>query len=1471
MDDWSLLSEVNVLAKLPEQFNEWLESKKWTERRDALQALINEMAKTPRLDSKVDYFNITQSLRNVLAKDANINVCALAAKCITGLANGLRTKFAQFATLYIPVIFERFKEKKPTLRDPLIECIDTIALTVNLDMLVDDLSSCFDKPNPQIKLQACNFIYRVMKNHSQTSAPKKTIKVVTPILVKFTTDPDSEVREAACIGLGSIMRLTGDKVMNTFLGNLQEDKIKMKKICDSRDQATIEYNEEAKRKQESLHCGSASVPSAEATAGGSIVAGTELAMHETDPWDMLDPVDVLAKLPGNFMEGTDSKKWVERRDALQSLLALCTENPKLCPKANYGEFVALLKKILEKDANINVCALAARCLTAFATGLRKKFAQYATMVAPTIFEKFKEKKPVLRDPLIDCIDAVAASTTLEALAEDIQTALDKQNPHIKIQTNLFLYRVFKRHNPQTVPKKVLKSLAPIIVKLTGDSDPEVRDASYAALGAAMKAVGEKSCMVLLADIAEDKVKIAKIKDFCEKAVQEAGTDVVSIMVQSMHKSNPLKPPAPGVGNSNVGGKAHSKEITKEDNTEEKPSKSSSKKELEAAKEPEESIKTKDEFLVINKDKGVRLKDERNLRVLKWNFDQPGFEHVEQLKTLLGNVTQASLLTLLFNKDFKQQLRGIGILQSLITDCPESLISNSDLLLKWISLRFFETNPTVLLKVLDLTQGIFTLLLQYNEPFSEQEMYSFVPYLLLKLGEAKDSVRTPVRTIIQLVTELVSPPKIFPLIIEGLKTKNSRQRTECLQVLEQLLDTTGMAATTTPAQSLKQIAACIDDRDNNVRNAAINAIVVAWKEEGDRVFQLIGKMNDKSKAMLDERIKRSGVVSKARGGPERVGTSTKRNANISVGIKGRGLRSDRSSSRIGRNTHRSSSISRDSSPVEEKENNRTFTMQRGDIADQVDDNDGTRKRFALNLDLLKLDDNNGAVEYPEIDINTLEMLEPIEPAIRKRKHVPQYSDRAESVSSLTSLESAAGDVDKVVHGVASMSQATATAAISQLQFLFGDPSNFRYVADRTDAVVQAIVTQSSIIRSRHLDDVSALDELNELVRTICHFLSSLIKETTTCSRISSEALKMLIQEFLYLLKDERMEQLKDIQSIFRSLNYLSIRICDNADPTACFLALCSMLTSALHDPRNKTIELINKCIYKQSELFLRDVPMNLDEIVKAIHIFMQEFRPRVDENKNIKNSMHSMELCIQRLVAGTKSSVIHHIGEIANPDSSEAVIYMRKCVRGLQNRSNQNSLASSAYGELPGQVLSSNYEESVRNLISKIIENPFGKGLRLLHTFLKMNPDARKILEEELKKHFRMRDFITLHLKKMDLEDRETPEVTDELYNVMESIRAHREALCNYRQTGWWTGSAVGAVVASTDENTKPVAVRRSFQRRVCCSFFSIVEYSIYFPYRQPLEGAPENELVTPIHTKPKLTVSDVEPLKQLLNMRRQQQ
>lgn len=57
-------------------------------------------------------------------------------------------------------------------------------MQVNLDTLVEDFTSSMDKPNPNIKLQACHFIYRVMKNYAQNTAPKKLIKGVVPLIVK---------------------------------------------------------------------------------------------------------------------------------------------------------------------------------------------------------------------------------------------------------------------------------------------------------------------------------------------------------------------------------------------------------------------------------------------------------------------------------------------------------------------------------------------------------------------------------------------------------------------------------------------------------------------------------------------------------------------------------------------------------------------------------------------------------------------------------------------------------------------------------------------------------------------------------------------------------------------------------------------------------------------------------------------------------------------------------------------------------------------------------------------------------------------------------------------------------------------------------------------------------------------------------------------------------------------------------------
>lgn len=55
--------------------------------------------------------------------------------------------------------------------------------------------------------------------------------------------------------------------------------------------------------------------------------------------------------------------------------------------------------------------------------------------------------------------------------------------------------------------------------------------------------------------------------------------------------------------------------------------------------------------------------------------------------------------------------------------------------------------------------------------------------------------------------------------------------------------------------MKTIAGCIAERDSNARNAALNCIGTAWMKDGDRVLTMIGNINPKEKAILDERIKR----------------------------------------------------------------------------------------------------------------------------------------------------------------------------------------------------------------------------------------------------------------------------------------------------------------------------------------------------------------------------------------------------------------------------------------------------------------------------------------------------------------------------------------------------------------------------------------------------------------------------------------
>jgi len=72
---------------------------------------------------------------------------------------------------------------------------------------------------------------------------------------------------------------------------------------------------------------------------------------------------------------------------------------------------------------------------------------------------------------------------------------------------------------------------------------------------------------------------------------------------------------------------------------------------------------------------------------------------------------------------------------------EATLTNIDLILKWHTLRFFDTNTTVLMKQLEYLQALLSMAATERYHLHEFEAVSFIPYLINKVPVDLLSVST----------------------------------------------------------------------------------------------------------------------------------------------------------------------------------------------------------------------------------------------------------------------------------------------------------------------------------------------------------------------------------------------------------------------------------------------------------------------------------------------------------------------------------------------------------------------------------------------------------------------------------------------------------------------------------------------------------------------------------------------------------
>uniref|UniRef100_A0A8C5BY36 Cytoskeleton-associated protein 5-like n=1 Tax=Gadus morhua TaxID=8049 RepID=A0A8C5BY36_GADMO len=1084
MDPYELLDPVDILSKLPKDFYEKIESKKWQERKESLDAL-ETLAKNPKLEAG-DYGDVVRALKKVIAKDANVMLVSLAAKCLAGIATGLRKKFGTYAGLVVSALLEKFKEKKPHVVQTLQEAIDAVFLTTTLQSMSEDVLAVMDNKNPSIKQQASLFLARSVRLSAPGSLHKTLVKPLCIALLKQVNDSAPEVRDAAFEVLATLMKVVGERAVNPFLADV--DKAKLEKIKEFADKIQLAGSKKAGEVKEKSVAAPQPTPQASAKPAGPTKKPPSAKVNNLpDRGKVVHPQQRLlvevceeraaAVLPATCMQQLDSGNWKERLASMEEFLkAVESMDGDEMPCQALARMLA--KKPGWKETNFQVMGLKLQVVAAVAH--RGRFSKTSALVVlEALVDKVSDVK--CGGKAKDALTAIGEACSLPWTAEQVVSmAFTQKNPKNQAEALNWLSNAIKEFGFKGVN---VKAFITNVKTALGATNPAVRTAAvsllgvmFLYLGASLRVFFEDEKAALLSQIDTEFQRMQgqsapapsrgsgrnegeeKEGEANEEGVDEAASDVVDLLPRTdisekitgdltakisdknwkirkegldevaaiISEAKFIKPAlgdlplalkarladsnkilvqqtlsimqqlatamGPGLkqhvkalglpvitvlgdGKNLVRaaalntmnawaeqtgmkewleGEELSEELKKENHflkqellgwlTERLatlrggPSdlplclaplyacledrngevrkkaqdalplfmthlgfdkmnkaagklKPASKDQVVAlldkaraampakpaplakaaasasscaavGKKPSAKVKEEEDlsgplFILVPNRKEQRAKDEKSLKVLKWNFPSPRDEYVEQLRGQMAPCVAKWLQDELFHADFHHHIKAIGAMTEHLEAEMASMVSCLDLVLKWFTLRFFDTNTSVLMKALEFLKLLFPLLSQQDYRLSELEATAFIPYLILKMGESKDVVRKDVRFIMANLAKVYPASRLFPLIMDGAKSKNSKQRSECLEELGCLISLFGLSVCQpTPAKALKEIAVHIGDRDTLVRNAALNTIVVVYNMVGEQIYKLVGNLSEKDLSMLEERIKRS---------------------------------------------------------------------------------------------------------------------------------------------------------------------------------------------------------------------------------------------------------------------------------------------------------------------------------------------------------------------------------------------------------------------------------------------------------------------------------------------------------------------------------------------------------------------------------------------------------------------------------------
>lgn len=455
----------------------------FTQKPDSLRLIVtdsNVVAQETGIAVLVKFLELGATASNV-PKVKNAGV--IAAVCEKGLSSnraGTKAKSAEALLLLV----ENFNSAEPVL---------------------EVLTPYFENRLPKLVAGCVNVVGQMVENFGCEVVPAK---LVIPSLSKLFGHADRNVRAETTKLAVELYKWLGDGLTTLLFPNL--------KPVQQRD-LTAEFEKVKGEKPEQKRLTKAQQELL--AKQNQPEASEDIEMEDTkesepafDPYLMMEPVEVLSKMPANLASQMASTKWKDRKEALDEVYEVLSKAPKLV-EADYGELVRIFAKCM-KDANIQVVQLAANGIEFLSRGLKGGFHKYQHLVVGPMVERTKEKKPSVAEALANALDSIYVYSSLTDVLEDIVAGMKHKTPQVKISSTNYLQRCLA--SATTAPKKSqIDLIMEHGVKLLGDSQEPIRQAATEMIGTLMKITGERALKAYLDKI--DDNRRAKVQAAYEKA------------------------------------------------------------------------------------------------------------------------------------------------------------------------------------------------------------------------------------------------------------------------------------------------------------------------------------------------------------------------------------------------------------------------------------------------------------------------------------------------------------------------------------------------------------------------------------------------------------------------------------------------------------------------------------------------------------------------------------------------------------------------------------------------------------------------------------------------------------------------------------------------------------------------------------------------------------------------------------------